>query len=147
MREDIVIAKIRKNAASEIWVVAKGYAEKRTCDVREYFHPADSPEWLPTKKGVSIPLELLAQTIDAVEEMAGRKTVGQVCELPRGNKAKMRFAICEYQNHTYAEVRIYYNNGASDDDWKPGKGVTVPLAMLIPLVEALRLAEDATASC
>jgi hypothetical protein len=74
--------------------------------------------------------------------MAGRDAVGEVCEFPRGKKAKLRFAICEYQKHIYGDIRTYYTEGAESDGWKPGKGVTIPLAMLGQLAEALRLAED-----
>ena len=142
MSNDIVIAKIKKSAASEVWVVAKEYNGKPLCDIREYFHAADQPNWLPTKKGASIPSDLLRQAVDAVEAMAGRDTVGEVCEIPRGKKAKLRFAICEYQKHVYGDIRTYYTEEADSDVWKPGKGVTIPLAVLSQLVEALRLAED-----
>ena len=142
MVEDIVIAKIKKSTASEVWVVAKEYNGKPLCDIREYFHPADNPQWLPTKKGASISPELLGQAVDAVEAMTRRDTVGEVCVIPRGKKAKLRFAICEYQKHIYGDIRTYYIEGAESDDWKPGKGVTIPLAVLGQLAEALRLAED-----
>lgn len=143
MAEDIVIAKIKKSTVSEVWVVvAKEYNGKPLCDIREYFHPADNPKWLPTKKGASLPPDLLGQAVDAVEAMAGRDTVGEVCEIPRGKKAKLRCAICEHQKHIYGEIRTYYIEEAEGGDWKPGKGVTIPLAMLGQLAEAIRLAED-----
>jgi hypothetical protein len=142
MSDDIVIAKIRKTAVAEVWVVVKEYAGRPVCDVREYFHPDNGPEWLPTKKGVSIPPDLLGQAVEAVDGMAGRDTVGEVWGVSRGAKARMRFAICEYQKHVYGEIRTYYTDEAGSGNWKPGKGVTLPLAMLGPLADALRLAED-----
>lgn len=136
-----VIAKIKKSAVSEVWVTLKTYAGKRSCDIRAHFHPADSPGWLPTKKGVSVPLEDLAQAVDAAEELSGQEALGVVAEIPRGGKAKLLFAIREFQKHVYGEVRTYYRKD-ENEDWKPGKGVTLPLAMLSQLAEALRLAED-----
>ena len=142
MSDDIVIAKIRKNAMSEVWVVAKEYAGRPLCDIREHFHPDNSPEWLPTTKGVSIPPDLLGRAVDAVDGMASRDTVGEICGIVRGKKAKLRFAICEYQKHVYGEIRTYYVDEIGTENWKPGKGVTLPLSMLRQLAEALRLAED-----
>ena|SRR5438445_9077101 len=143
MSEDLVVAKIKKSAVSEIWVVVKEYAGRPSCDVREYFHPADSPDWLPTRKGASIPPELLGQAVDAIDEMSTRSTVEMVRELPRGKKARLRFAICEYQKHIYGEIRTYYVEETDSKDWKPGKGVTFPLAIIGQLAEAVRIAEDA----
>jgi hypothetical protein len=142
MSNDVVIAKIKKNAVSEVWVVGKIYAGQLLCDIREHFHPADNPEWLPTKKGVSIPPELLGLAVDVAEEMAIQDHVGEVRSIPRGRTAKIRFAICEYQKHIYGEIRTYYLDGSETGEWKPGKGVTLPLSKLGQLVEALRLAED-----
>ena len=139
--DDQVIAKIKKSALSEVWVTLKTYAGRRSCDIREYFHPADSPGWLPTRKGVSVPLEDLAQAVDAAEELSGQEEVGVVAEIPRSRKAKLLFAIREFQKHVYGEVRTYYRDD-EEKDWKPGKGVTLPLGMLGQLADALRLAED-----
>lgn len=142
MSNNIVIAKIRKSSVSEVWVVAKEYQGKISCDIREYFHPADRSEWLPTKKGVSIPPEFISRVVDAVEEMGERYSVGEVATFPRGERAKMCFAIREFQKHIYAEIRTYYRETSDSDDWKPGKGVTLRLEMLGQLAQALGLAED-----
>jgi hypothetical protein len=90
MAEDILIARIKKSSVSEVWVVAREYNGRPLCDIREYFHPADNPEWLPTKKGATVPSDLLVQVVDAVEAMATRDAVGEVREIPRGKKAKLR---------------------------------------------------------
>jgi len=142
MPDKIVIDKIKKSAVSEVWVTLEEYQGQRLVHVREYFHPADNPEWLPTKKGVTIPPELLGKAVDAAEALAKRSAVGIVAELDRGNRAKLCFAIAEFQRHIYGELRIYYVENADSKDWKPGKGVTLPLAVLGRLAEALHMAED-----
>ena len=142
MSGDMVIDKIRKSSVSEVWVVVKEYKGKTYCDVREHFHPADSTEWLPTKKGVAIPTNLISQAGDAVQEMAKRESVGEVTLLPRGERAKIRFAICEFQKHIYAEIRTYYRETSDTNQWKPGKGATFRLEMLGQLAEALCIAKD-----
>ena len=142
MSENLVIARIRKSSVSEVWVVVTDYTGKLACDVREYFHPADSPEWLPKQKGVAIPRDLVGEAVNAAEELASRNTVGEVAALVRGEKAKIVFGIREFQKHIYGEIRTYYVSKVGSDDWKPGKGVTLPLSMLGQLVDALRLAEE-----
>lgn len=142
MPSNVIIAKIRKNSISEVWVLVKEYKGKPSCDIREHFHPADSPEWLPTKKGVSIPTELVGQAVDAIEELAKKNTLCEVATIPRGERAKIRFAICEFRKHIYAEIRTYYRDNSENDLWKPGKGVTFRLDMIAQIAEALRLAKD-----
>lgn len=142
MTNDIVIAKIRKSAIVEVWVVAKKYQGKISCDIREYFHPADSPDWFPTKKGVSIPPELIGLAVDAIDNMAKKNTVGELAILPRGERVKIRFAICEFQKRIYADIRTYYRETSDSDHWKPGKGATLRLDVLGQLAQALRLAEN-----
>jgi hypothetical protein len=145
MEKKIVIDKIRKTSGSEVWILLDEYDGRYRCDVREYFRPDDGPKWLPTKKGVGIPIELLGQAVDAAKILAERSKnvkVGEVTALQRGNKAKISFGIGEFNKHFYGEIRTYYRTDESPDTWKHGKGVTLPLAMLNKLVEALRLAED-----
>jgi hypothetical protein len=141
MTDDVVIAKIRKSAVSEVWVVVKTYAGRRLCDIREHFHPADGPGWLPTKKGVSFPKELVGEAVDAAQELAKKNTVADVAEIPRGRRAKTCFAIRDFRQHIYGEIRTYYKEH-EDGEWQCGKGVTLPLAMLGKLAEALGLAGD-----
>jgi hypothetical protein len=142
MPDKIVFDKIKKSAVSEVWVTLEEYQGQRLVHVREYFHPADNPEWLPTKKGVAFPPELLGEAVDATEALAKMDTVGVVAELERGNRARLRFAICEFNKHIYGELRTYYVDDANSKDWKPGKGVTLPLAVIGRLAEALHMAED-----
>jgi hypothetical protein len=142
MSSDVVIDKIRKNSTNEVWVVAKKYRGKISCDVREYFRPENKAGWFPTKKGVPIPPEVVSQAVDAVEEMGKRNSVGEVVAFPLGEKAKICFGIREFQKHIYAEIRIYYREKLDSDQWKPGKGVTFKLEMLVRISEALGLAED-----
>lgn len=142
MPKELIISRIRKSAANEVWIILKKYKGKDLCDIREYFMPDNSPDWLPTKKGVSIPLEMLPEIVDAAEEMAATSTVGVIAELDRGEITKICLSIREFRKHVYGDIRIFYRADEEADNWKPGKGVTLPLSKLGPLVEALRMAED-----
>lgn len=142
MPNELIISRIRKNAISEVWVLLKEYQGKDLCDIREYFLPENSPNWLPTKKGVSIPIQMLPELVDAAEKLAETSTVGVIKELERGNKLRICFAIREFKKHIYGEIRTFFREGKETDDWKPGKGVTLPLSKIRLLVDALRMAED-----
>ena len=142
MAADLVVSKIRKNASSEIRVVLKEYKEKRSCDIREYYQPPNTAEWRPTPKGVSIPLDMLGEAVDAAEALAEKDQVCEVASLPFGKNAEIRFGICEFNQRVYGEVRTYYINHAGGEEWKPGKGATLPLSQLMQLAIALCLAEE-----
>lgn len=142
MPQELIVSRIRKSAANEVWVVLKRYMGKDFCDIREYFLPDNSPDWFPTKKGVSIPLEMLPELVDAAEELAATSEVGIVAELERGSKAKICLSIREFSRHVYGEIRTFFREDEDVHDWKPGKGVTLPLSKLAPLAEAIRMAED-----
>ena len=84
----------------------------------------------------------IPEIVDAAEEMAETSTVGVIAELDRGEKTRICLSIREFQKHVYGDIRLHYRDKKDSDDWKPGKGVTLPLSKLGPLVEALRMAED-----
>jgi len=142
MSEPVVIDKIKKNATTEVWVSIEEYQGQRRVDIRQRFYSPDSTAWLRTQRGVTIPPELLGEAVDAAEALAKSNAVGVVAELDRGKKAKLRFAVAEFQKHVYGELRVYYVKDADSENWKPGKGVTLPLAVLGKLAEGLRMAEE-----
>lgn len=142
MASDVVISKIRKSSSNEVHVAIREYAGNHFCDVREHFHPEDKPDWLPTKKGVSIPLDLLPAAVDAVEALAAKDGLGNVGEIPKGRHTKICFGMREFRKHVYGDVRLFYTDDEGSEKWKPGKGVTLPPGLLGQLAEALRLAED-----
>lgn len=142
MPNKIIIDKIKKHSGSEIWIVLEEYQSQMRCHVREYFRPDDGPEWKPTKKGVSIPHELVTGFVDAVEQLSMASDIGEIASIPLGQMRKISFGIREFNKHIYAEIRVYYHPDSDIKNWKPGKGVTIPPALVSKLAEALRLAED-----
>jgi hypothetical protein len=135
----LLINKIKKSSVSEIWIGLKEYEGKVSCDLREHFRPDEGSEWHPTKKGVSIPPSQMADAVDAAAALAKQTTVGEVAELPKGPSVKICFGVREFNKRIYAEVRLYY---ADKTSWKPGKGITLNLALVPQLAEAVRVAED-----
>jgi hypothetical protein len=142
MSDDLVIAKIRKGSASEVWITVTEYAGLSRLDVREHFRPSDGHDWLPTKKGVSIKAPQARQAVAAAEELAEVDGPGEVATVPISPKARLRFAVCEFNKRVYAEIRTYYREDATQDRWKPGKGVTFRLASAAEVARAIRVAEE-----
>lgn len=142
MSDKIIIDKIKKHSGSEIWIVLEEYQSQMRCHVREYYRPDDGPEWRPTTKGVSIPPEVVTVFVDAVEQLSVAGDIGEIASIPLGQKAKISFGIRDFKKHIYAEIRVYYHTDSDTKKWKPGKGVTIPPALVSKLAEALRLAED-----
>jgi hypothetical protein len=52
-----------------------------------------------------------------------------IWEAPHGGEL-IRFSVCEFKGSRYAELRHFYRSG---DDWKHGKGGTMPLWALSEL--------------
>ncbi len=65
--EDKVISRFRKNASEEIRVAIREYHGRRLVDVR-VFAGARGQETVPTKKGVSIPIEVFSEFKNAIDD-------------------------------------------------------------------------------
>lgn len=57
---------IQKDQNSQIRLAIKQYRDSQYIDIRTYFLEQDSNKWLPTKKGVTIPVN---DTFDYLEDL------------------------------------------------------------------------------
>lgn len=65
---DKLISKFRKNAFEEIQISAREYQGRQTVDIRTYAGPRGQ-QTVPTKKGVSIPIELYGEFSKAIRSL------------------------------------------------------------------------------
>jgi len=66
---------IQKDDNSQIRLAIKTYKDSQYIDIRTYFLEQDSNKWLPTKKGITIPVN---DTYDMLEDLtAGLKELYQ----------------------------------------------------------------------
>ncbi|MBA7550194.1 hypothetical protein ES705_42702 [subsurface metagenome] len=68
---DVLVAKIRKNTFEEIQISAREYQGRQLVDIR-IFVGERGQETIPTKKGISIPIEIyhdFGKGIDSLEEI------------------------------------------------------------------------------
>ena len=64
------MATIRKSSTDELRIEIRDYKDKKYLDIRSWFRESEeSDKWIPTKKGVTVPIELLEQFVDAVENV------------------------------------------------------------------------------
>lgn len=64
-----VVAKIKKNAKQEIWIGMSIFKERPLIYIRTYAIWGDDPEMKPTKKGISVNVDLYPQLLEAVEKL------------------------------------------------------------------------------
>ena len=65
----IEVAAIRKADGAEIRVTVQGYKGRRVVDVRVWYLPAGSAEYVPTRKGVTFDTDKLPELIGALETL------------------------------------------------------------------------------
>lgn len=64
---DELVARFRKNSGEEIQVRAKEFYGRRFVDIRIWAGGRGS-ETVPTRKGVSVPVEVFSQLVGALDE-------------------------------------------------------------------------------
>lgn len=62
-----VISVIAKNKTTTVQTKISDWKGNTYVDVREYFKNAKD-EWIPTKKGIAIPVAMLAEVLTALEK-------------------------------------------------------------------------------
>lgn len=59
---------VEKNPIERIHIEMKEYRKKKYLDIRTYYR-ADDGEWKPTKKGVTIPPDMIEDVIVALQKI------------------------------------------------------------------------------
>ena len=87
-----LIAKFEKNASEEVWVQLREFRGHQLLDVRVHYRPDDGNEARPTKKGISISVNLIPKVQKAVGEAlealkaGGIEPAAEGKPAPRGTK-------------------------------------------------------------
>ncbi len=70
MDEERVIAEFERGPGQKIVVRHTRFRGKEYLDIRQFFE-GDGGDWLPTKKGVAVPIELREALIEAFQKAEG----------------------------------------------------------------------------
>lgn len=139
---EATVAKIKKNASAELWVCLREYQGRQYVDLREHFFAGDDRQWHPTKKGIMLLPELLAQVIEGLEALEDVSDVGTVASVAKSSRDEIQVGVREYENSRYGEVRLWYWSAAGGEKKPSPKGVTFRFDMVESLLDALRSAEE-----
>jgi len=67
--ETQLIDRFKKNDTEEIRISVREYKNRFYLDLRLFFQPKESGEYVPSKKGITIPVEFLSQLKDGLEKV------------------------------------------------------------------------------
>ena len=133
---NVLAARLRINAATEIQVLAQEYSGRCHLHIRQYFL-GDDNEFRPTQKGVSLPIEKLEQVLDAVRELReAASTAGTAAVVEKSPREEIRFSVATWQGTTKADIRSYFSKNGMHER-QPGKGVRFNLGLLGDLERGL----------
>jgi hypothetical protein len=69
LTSETVVAKVKKNSKQEIWIGTSLFKERLLIFIRTYATWGDDPEMKPTKKGISVSVDLYPQLLEVVEKL------------------------------------------------------------------------------
>jgi hypothetical protein len=140
-----VVGKIPKTVNNEIWVVVTDFTGEVRLDIREYFYSDGEAGFLPTKKGIAVPVAEIPALREALQVLAESTEPGVIARLSRTPRTEIQVGVRTYQGHTYAELRLFFLAGPTDYRPSP-KGVTLNLSFVPLLAEMVGEAEAAIAA-
>ncbi|MFN8412313.1 MAG: transcriptional coactivator p15/PC4 family protein [Anaerolineales bacterium] len=70
LQTETVVTKIKKNSKQEVWIGTSVFKEKPLIFIRTYAIWGDDPEFKPTKKGISVSVDLYPQLLEIVEKLS-----------------------------------------------------------------------------
>jgi hypothetical protein len=136
---DVVVAKLRINAALEVRVQAQPYNGKCYVHIREYALTR-SDEFVPTPKGVSVPASQVDDVLEAIQELRDAGSLERtVAAIALDKTREVRFSVTKWQGTTRADIRLYVKPKAAQELVPTAKGVRLNLGMLQELERAIEL--------
>jgi len=68
--EERIVSMITKNALNEVWIKSTWFTGDPRIDIRTYFF--NGVDFIPTRKGISIPIDYYPQLLDSIERLGDR---------------------------------------------------------------------------
>jgi len=134
---DTTAARVRLGPVGEIRVQASEFSGACYVHVREYML-GDDNEYHATQKGVAVPIERLAELLDAVKELRAAGDSDQLAAVvPLGNRREIRFSITAWKGTRKADIRVYLAVDGADDKVATKKGIRFNITLLAEIERGL----------
>jgi hypothetical protein len=138
---DVLAARVLLKPALELRVVAQSFNGRLYLHIREYAL-ADTNEFVPTPRGISVPIEKLDEVLDAIRQLReSGDEIGIVSRVPLGAGREVHFAVTSWNGVTKADIRLYITTKTSDEPAPTRKGIRVNLTLLAEIERSLELLE------
>lgn len=133
---DVLAARIAITPALELRILSQLFKEKCFLHIREYALTNDNA-FVPTPRGVTVPLENLPPVLDAVRDLREASAVeGVVATVAGAGGNEIHFAISRWQGGLKADIRQYFQ--APTGELLPTKkGVRINIGLLLEIERGL----------
>jgi hypothetical protein len=135
-RCDVVAGRLKLSPLLELRVAAQTLEGRCLLHIREYVLGNEN-EFVPTSKGVALPIERLPEMLEAIRELREAGDNDGPCamiSISRGRE--IRFSVANWKGTTKADIRLYFTD-ANDEPHPTRKGVRFNLSLLAELERAL----------
>jgi len=133
----------KKNAREAVGVACTEWKGESRVDLRIYVQAIGEEELVPTKKGISIPLELFPEVLEGVRRLGDVMSSDKVVAvISRSVNSQIRVGANTFHGHHLVYVRLFNREEPSEpESWKAtNKGVSIRVDLYPRLLKAL---EDA----
>ena len=136
-----VIEKIKKSDTNEIWVALSDFTGSTKLDLREYYYSTPDDKYLPTRKGIAFPLDVIPDVSEALEKLSDIADIQMAASFTWTEQGEVRASNRKFNKNVYAELRYFYLD--ANGDHKPtNKGITFKSSIIPLLLDAILAAEE-----
>lgn len=140
-----IIDAFQKSATEVVGVSLTEWRGQPRIDIRTYVPAVDNEGLVPTKKGVSLPIELYEQLRGAIrllgEVMCNER---EVARLRRSDNEEVRIGVTTFKGHTLIYIRTFVAANAMGEKWQPTqKGVSLRVELYSRLLDSIEALGDA----
>jgi len=143
---DSTIAKLKKNASTEIWICLREFESRQYIDIREHFFSSEDSQWRPTRRGVMVLPEVLTKVVGGIQTLESATEIGTFATISKSNQSEIQIGYRQFGKHRYGEIRLWYRSKQTAEMKPSQKGVTFRHEVAGSLIDALTEAGSYLAS-
>ncbi len=139
MQPNEYIAVFQKSAREAIGVRLTEWAGEQRVDIRIYVQAIGEEHLVPTKKGVSIPIEKFPELLDGFQKLGDVMSTDKVvARIPHTTNTEIRIGVNSFRNETLIFVRQFRKDEKKSEEWLPtSKGVSMKVALYPDILKAV----------